>query len=139
VPAKHDKRGQCLEIDQIPGSQNSVAQSSTVKANSVCRMCGTGTLENVPVTVTILVVSVAVVFTVWVPVIMYRAAIRRSAASFPASLPTQSRSAISSVEQAISPCRGSDGFEAVTLGEPLDACTASNSGAATLVVLPKPA
>ncbi|HXY63796.1 MAG TPA: hypothetical protein VEI45_05425, partial [Mycobacterium sp.] len=33
-------------------------------------------IPDVPVTVTILVVSVAVVFTVWVPVIMYRAAIR---------------------------------------------------------------
>ena len=32
-------------------------------------------IPDVPVTVTILVVSVAVVFTVWVPVIMYRAAI----------------------------------------------------------------
>jgi hypothetical protein len=33
-------------------------------------------IPDVPVTVTILVVSVAVVLTVWVPVIMYRAAIR---------------------------------------------------------------
>jgi hypothetical protein len=33
-------------------------------------------IPDVPVTVTILVVSVAVVFTVWIPVIMYRAAIR---------------------------------------------------------------
>ena len=33
-------------------------------------------IPDVPVTITILVVSVAVVFTVWVPVIMYRAAIR---------------------------------------------------------------
>jgi hypothetical protein len=33
-------------------------------------------IPNVPVSITILVVSVAVVFTVWVPVIMYRAAIR---------------------------------------------------------------
>src|ERR1700747_281148 len=33
-------------------------------------------IPGVPVTVTILVVSVAVVFTVWVPVMMYRAAIR---------------------------------------------------------------
>ena len=33
-------------------------------------------VPDVPVSVTILVVSVAVVFTVWVPVIMYRAAIR---------------------------------------------------------------
>jgi hypothetical protein len=32
-------------------------------------------IPDVPVSVTILVVSVAVVFTVWVPVIMYRAAI----------------------------------------------------------------
>jgi hypothetical protein len=34
-------------------------------------------IPEIPVTITILVVSVAVVFTVWVPVIMYRAAIRR--------------------------------------------------------------
>ena len=33
-------------------------------------------IPDVPVSITILVVSVAVVFTVWVPVIMYRAAIR---------------------------------------------------------------
>ena len=33
-------------------------------------------IPHVPVSITILVVSVAVVFTVWVPVIMYRAAIR---------------------------------------------------------------
>jgi hypothetical protein len=33
-------------------------------------------ISDVPVSITILVVSVAVVFTVWVPVIMYRAAIR---------------------------------------------------------------
>ena len=33
-------------------------------------------IPDVPVTITILVVSVAVVFTIWVPVIMYRAAIR---------------------------------------------------------------
>ena len=33
-------------------------------------------IPDVPVTITILVVSVAVVFTVWVPVIMYRSAIR---------------------------------------------------------------
>ena len=33
-------------------------------------------IPDVPMTVTILVVSVAVVFTVWVPVVMYRAAIR---------------------------------------------------------------
>jgi hypothetical protein len=33
-------------------------------------------IPDVPVSMTILVVSVAVVFTVWVPVIMYRAAIR---------------------------------------------------------------
>jgi hydrogenase-4 membrane subunit HyfE len=33
-------------------------------------------IPDLPVTITILVVSVAVVFTVWVPVIMYRAAIR---------------------------------------------------------------
>ena len=33
-------------------------------------------IPQIPVTVTILVVSVAVVFTVWVPVIMHRAAIR---------------------------------------------------------------
>src|SRR5262245_63046939 len=33
-------------------------------------------MPDVPVTITILVVSVAVVFTVWVPVIMYRAAVR---------------------------------------------------------------
>ena len=33
-------------------------------------------IPDVPVTITILVVSVAVVFTVWVPVIMYRSAVR---------------------------------------------------------------
>ena len=33
-------------------------------------------IPDVPVTITILVVSVAVVFTAWVPVIMYRSAIR---------------------------------------------------------------
>jgi hypothetical protein len=44
-------------------------------AIAVCRACGTEP-RDVPVSVTILVVSVAVVFTVWVPVMMYRAAIR---------------------------------------------------------------
>jgi hypothetical protein len=34
-------------------------------------------IPDVPVTITILVVSVAVIFTVWVPLIIYRAAIRR--------------------------------------------------------------
>lgn len=33
-------------------------------------------IPDVPVTITILVVSVAVLFSVWVPVILYRAAIR---------------------------------------------------------------
>jgi hypothetical protein len=38
-------------------------------------------IPDVPVTITILVVSVAVVFTVWVPVIMYRSAIRHGRSS----------------------------------------------------------
>src|SRR3984957_6705860 len=38
-------------------------------------------IPDVPATITILVVSVAVVFTVWVPVIMYRAAIRHGRSS----------------------------------------------------------
>jgi hypothetical protein len=38
-------------------------------------------IPNVPVSITILVVSVAVVFTVWVPVIMYRAGIRHGRSS----------------------------------------------------------
>src|SRR5262249_36502912 len=39
-------------------------------------------IPDVPVTVTILVVSVAVVFTLWVPVIMYRAAVRHGRSTY---------------------------------------------------------
>jgi hypothetical protein len=54
-------------------------------------------IPDVPVTVTILVVSVAVVFTVWVPVIMYRAAIRRG----------RSTSESLRLPRSLRPCRGS--------------------------------
>ena len=55
----------------VPPDHSRLRSQRMVEEEAVDRL-----IPDVPVSVTILVVSVAVVFTVWVPVIMYRSAIR---------------------------------------------------------------